>query len=164
MQVRKQQLELDMEQQTGSKSEKEYAKAVYCHPAYLTYMQSTSHEMSDWIKHKLESRLLGQIQQQICKWHHPYDRKQRRAKETLERGEWKGWLKIQHSENIQHSEKDHGIQSHHFMANRWGKNGNSDILKLSTKELMLLNCGVGEDSWESIELQGDPTSQSDTTE
>ena len=50
MQVRKQQLELDMEQQTGSKQEKEYIKAVYCHPAYLTYMQSTSWETLDWKK------------------------------------------------------------------------------------------------------------------
>ena len=61
MQVKKQQLELDMEQQTGSKSGKEYAKAVYCHPAYLTSMQSTSCEMLSWIKNKLESRLLGEI-------------------------------------------------------------------------------------------------------
>ena len=61
MQVRKQQLELDMEQQTGSKSGKEYIKAVYCHPAYLTYMQSTSREMLGWMKHKLESRLPGEI-------------------------------------------------------------------------------------------------------
>ena len=61
MQARKQQLELDMEQQTGSKQEKEYIKAVYCHPAYLTSMQSTSGEMLDWKKHKLESRLLGEI-------------------------------------------------------------------------------------------------------
>ena len=61
MQVRKQQLELDMEQQTGSKSEKEYIKAVYCHSAYLTYMQSTSWETLGWRKHKLESRLLGEI-------------------------------------------------------------------------------------------------------
>ena len=51
MQVKKQQLELDMEQQTGSKSQKEYNKAVCCHPAYLTYMQSTSWEMLDWMKH-----------------------------------------------------------------------------------------------------------------
>ena len=58
MQARKQQLELDMEQQTGSKQEKEYVKAVYCHPAYLTYMQSTSWETLGWMKHKLESRLL----------------------------------------------------------------------------------------------------------
>ena len=55
------QLELDMEQQTDSKSEKEYIKAVYCHPGYLTYMQSTSWEMLGWMKHKLESRLLGEI-------------------------------------------------------------------------------------------------------
>ena len=61
MQVRKQQLELDMEQQTGSKEENEYVKAVYCHPAYLTYMQSTSWETLDWKKHKLESRLPGEI-------------------------------------------------------------------------------------------------------
>ena len=61
MQVTKQQLELDMEQQTGSKSGKEYIKAAYCHPAYLTYMQSTSCEMPGWMKHKLESRLLGEI-------------------------------------------------------------------------------------------------------
>ena len=61
MQVRKQQLELDMKQQTGSKKEKEYVKAVYCHPAYLTSMQSTSWEMLGWKKHKLESRLLGEI-------------------------------------------------------------------------------------------------------
>ena len=60
-QVKKQQLELDMEQQTGSKLGKEYIKAIYCHPAYLTYMQSTSSEMLDWMKHKLESRLLGEI-------------------------------------------------------------------------------------------------------
>ena len=56
MQVRKQQLELDMEQQTGSKEEKQYVKAVYCHPAYLTYMQGTLCEMLGWMKHKLESR------------------------------------------------------------------------------------------------------------
>ena len=61
MQVKKQLLELDMEQQTGSKQEKEYIKAVYCHPAYLTYMQSTSCEMPGWMKHKLESRLPGEI-------------------------------------------------------------------------------------------------------
>ena len=60
MQVRKQQSELDMEQ-TGSKPEKEYVKAVYCHPAYLISMQSTSWEMLGWMKHKLESILLGEI-------------------------------------------------------------------------------------------------------
>ena len=61
MHVKKQQLELDMEQQTGSKLGKEYVKAVYCHPAYLNYMQSTSFEMPGWMKHKLELRLLEEI-------------------------------------------------------------------------------------------------------
>ena len=65
MLVRKQQFELDMEQQTGSKQEKEYkkeyVKAVYCHPAYLTYMQSTSGETLGWKKHNLESSFLGEI-------------------------------------------------------------------------------------------------------
>ena len=61
MQFKKQQLELDMEQQTGSKLGKEYIKAAYCHPAYLTYMQSTSCEMPGLMKHKLESRLPGEI-------------------------------------------------------------------------------------------------------
>ena len=61
MQVSKQQLELDMEQKTGSKLGKEYVKAVYCYPAYLTYMQSTFWETLDWKKHKLESRLPGEI-------------------------------------------------------------------------------------------------------
>ena len=61
MQVKEQQLELYKEKQTGSKSGKEYVKAVYCHPAYLTYMQSTSCEMLGWMKHKLESRFLGEI-------------------------------------------------------------------------------------------------------
>ena len=60
MQVKKQQLEPDMEQQTGSKLGKEYIKAV-CHPVYLIYMQSTSCEMPGWMNHKLESRLLGEI-------------------------------------------------------------------------------------------------------
>ena len=61
MQVMKQQLESYMEQLTGSKLGKEYHKAVYCHPAYLTYMQTTSCKMQVWMKHKLESRLPGEI-------------------------------------------------------------------------------------------------------
>ena len=61
MQVKKHQLEPDMGQQTDSKLGKEYIKAVYCHLAYLTYIQSTPCEMTGWIKHKLESRLLGEI-------------------------------------------------------------------------------------------------------
>ena len=61
MQVRKQQGELDIEQQAGSKLGKEYVKAVYCHPAYLTYIQNTSFKMQGWMKHKLELRLPGEI-------------------------------------------------------------------------------------------------------
>ena len=57
----KQQLELNMEHQTGSESGKEYVKTVYCHPAYLTYMQTTSCEIPGWMKHTLESRLLGEV-------------------------------------------------------------------------------------------------------
>ena len=59
MQVRKQQLELDMEQQTSCKYGKRYVKAVYCHPVYLTYIQSTLCEMLGWMSYRLESRLLG---------------------------------------------------------------------------------------------------------
>ena len=110
MQVKKQQLELDMEQQTGSKLGKEYVKAVYCHLAYLTYMQSSSCEMPGWMKHKLKSRLLGEISITSYKqMTPPLCRKRRRTKEPLdesERGEWNSWLKAQHSGN-----KDHGIQS-----------------------------------------------------
>ena len=61
MQVKKQQLELNMEQQTGSKLEKEYVKAIYCHPVYLTYMLNASCKMLGWMKHKLESGLPGEI-------------------------------------------------------------------------------------------------------
>ena len=61
MQVRKQQLELDMEQQTDSKQGKEYIKPVYCHPAYLTYIHSTSCKMPGWMNHRLELRLPGEI-------------------------------------------------------------------------------------------------------
>ena len=59
--VKKQQLEVDMEPQTGSKSGKEHVKAVYCHPAYLTYMPSNSYKMLGWMKHKLKSRFPGEI-------------------------------------------------------------------------------------------------------
>ena len=103
MQIKKQKLELDMEQWTGSKLGKEYVKAVYCHLVYLIYMQSTSCKTLGWKKHKLESRLPGEISiTSICRWHHPYGRKGRRTKESLdesERGEWKRGLKVHHSEN-----------------------------------------------------------------
>ena len=61
MHIKKQQLELDMKQQTGSKLGKEYVNAVYCHLAYLTYIQRTSREMSGWMTHRLELRFLGEI-------------------------------------------------------------------------------------------------------
>ena len=116
-----------MEQQTGSKLGKEYVKAIYCHPVYLTHVQSTSCEMPDWMKHKLESRFLEEISiTWDMKTIPPLWQKGRRPKEPLdesERREWKSWLKTQHSEN-----EDHGIQSHHFIANRWGNNGNSERL------------------------------------
>ena len=84
MKVKKQQLELDMEQQTGSKSGKEYIKAVYCHAAYLTHMQSTSCEMLGWMKRKLESRLLREMTiTSDMHMTHPYGRKQRTTKEQL---------------------------------------------------------------------------------
>ena len=88
MQAKKQQLELDMEQQTGSKLGKDYIKAVYCHPAYLTYMQSTSYEIPDWMKHKLESRLQGEISiTSDMQMTSPYGRKQRETKRPLDEGE-----------------------------------------------------------------------------
>ena len=69
MQVKNQQLELDMEQQTGSKLGKQYIKAIYCHLAYLTYIQGTSFEMLGWMKHKLNQGCQEKYQ------HHPYGRK-----------------------------------------------------------------------------------------
>ena len=97
MQVKKQQLELDMKQQTGSKLVKKYVKAVYCRPAYLTYMQSKSCKRPDWMKHKLESRLPGEISITSDTQMTPhFGRKRRRTKEPIEesgRGEWKSWLK-----------------------------------------------------------------------
>ena len=75
-----------MEQQTGSKLGKEYIKAVYCHPTYLTDMQSISYEMAGWMKHKLESRWPGEISITSDTQHHPYGRKQR-TKEPLDESE-----------------------------------------------------------------------------
>ena len=106
MQVRKQQLELDMEQQTGSKEEKEYVKAVYCHPVYLPSMQSTSWEMLGWKKHKLESKLLGEISitSDIQMTPPLWQKEELNSLLMKVKEEWKSWLKAQHSEN-----EDHGI-------------------------------------------------------
>ena len=115
-----------MEQRTGSKLGKQCVKAAYCHPAYLTYMQSTSCEMPGWMRHKLESRRPGEIS--ITSDRHTTPLLWRKARSLLmkvKENNEKSWLKTQHSKN------DHHIQSHHFMANRWGNNGNSDRLLFS---------------------------------
>ena len=88
MQVKKQQLEQDMEQWAGSKLGKEYIKAIYCHPAYLIYIQSTSCKMLGWMKHKLESRYLGEILITSDMQMTPhFGRKQRGTKESLDESE-----------------------------------------------------------------------------
>ena len=103
MQVKEQQLEPDMEQLTVSKLGKEYIEAVYCHPAYLTYMQNTSCEMPGWWSTSWNPEFQEKYQQpQICRWYHSNGRKWRGTKEPIdegERGEWKSWLKTQHSKN-----------------------------------------------------------------
>ena len=117
-----------MEQRTGSKLGKEYVKAVYSHPAYLTYMQSTSCKMQSWVKHKLGSRLPGKIsiisdtQMTPPLMAESEEELKSLLMKVKEKNE-KAAFKTQHSKN-----KDHGIQSHHFMANRWGNNGNNDRL------------------------------------
>ena len=96
-----------MEQQTGSKLGKEYIKAAYCHPAYLAYIQSTSYEIQGWMKHKLESRLPGEISITSDTQMTPNLWQKTKNKEPLsesEREELKSWLKTQHSKN-----SDHGI-------------------------------------------------------
>ena len=98
MQVKKQQIELDIEQHTGSKLGMEYVKAVYCHPAYLTYMQSTSWEMPGWMKHKLESRLMGEISITSDMQAESEEELKSLLMKVKEESE-KSWLKAQHSEN-----------------------------------------------------------------
>ena len=106
-----------MEQYTGSKFGKEYVKAVYCYLALLTYMQTTSLKMVGWMKHRLESRLLGAISiTSDMQMTPPYDRKPSGTKEPLDKSEsqeLKSRLKIQRPKK-----QVHGIQTHHFMANR----------------------------------------------
>ena len=112
MQVKKQQLEPDMEQRTGSKLGKEYVKALYCHPVHLTCMQSTSCKMPGWMKHKLESRLPGEISITSDMQIYSYGRKWRGTKEPLdegERGEQRAGLKL----NIQKTKIMHLAPSLH---------------------------------------------------
>jgi len=104
MQVKKQKLELEMEQQTGSKSGKEYVKAVYWHPAYLTYMQSTSWEMLGWMKHKNQGgikfsrRIINNLRYADDTTLMTESKEELKRPDESERGEWKSWLKAQHSE------------------------------------------------------------------
>ena len=101
VQDKKQQLEPNMQQQTGSKLEKEYVKAIYCHPAYLTYMWTASWETLGWMITSWNQDCWEKYQQpHIGWWYHSSGRKQRGTKEPLdggERGEWKSWLKSRHS-------------------------------------------------------------------
>ena len=115
MQVKKQQFKPDMEQWTGFKLGKEYNdKAAYCHCAY---MQNTSREMSGWMKHKLESRLLGEISITSDADDTTLMAESKEGPKSLlmklKEESGKSWLKIQQSEN------KNGIQSHHFMGKRW---------------------------------------------
>jgi len=215
MLVKKQQLELD----------KEYDKATYCHPAYLTCVQSKSCKLPDWMNHKLESRLPGEMQQPwICRWYHSNGRTWKGTKEPLDNGEggdWKGGLifntwktklmayssitswqiegekrevmtdfiflgcKITVDGHCSHEIKRYFLLGRKAMTNldsrlksrtslcwqRWVESKlwvffSSHVCmwqldhKTSTEELMLLNCGAGEDSWESLGLQGGQTRQS----
>ena len=137
VQVKKQQLELDMEQGTGSKSGEEYVKAAYCHPAYLTYMQSTSCKMLGWMNHKLESRLPAEIP--ITLDMHPYRRKWRVTEEPLmkvkEESEKVG-LKL----NIQ-LRSWHPVPSLH---GKWGNSGNRGRLYFGG---LKNHCGWWLQSW-----------------
>ena len=102
MQVKKQQLELDMKQRTGSKLAKVCIKAVYCHPAYLSYAEyimQNARLAEAQAGIKTAGRNINNLR---YAWHHPYGRKGRKTKEPLdesEREEWKSWLKAHHSEN-----------------------------------------------------------------
>ena len=113
-----------------------------------TELQSTSCEMLGWMNHNLESRLPGEISITLnMQMTPPYGRKGRRTKELLdesERGKWKSWLQTQHSKN-----EDHSIQSHHFMANRWGNNGNNDrLFSWAPKSLQMVTAAMKlKDAW-----------------
>ena len=118
MQVKKQQLEMDMEQRTGSKLEKEYVKAVYCHSAYLTYMKSTSWEMLGWMRHKITRRNISNLRYADDTTLMAKIEELKSLLMRVKEESGKSWLKTQHSKN-----EDHGIESHHFMGNSWGNSG-----------------------------------------
>ena len=134
MQVKKQQLEMDMEQWTGSKLRKEYIKAVYCHPAYLISMQITSCEMPSWMKHKLKSRLQGEVSATSDMHMIPLLMAESREElksllMSVKQESEKAGLKF----NIQKTRSWHLALSLH---GKWGKTGNSDRLYF----LGLQNC------------------------
>ena len=136
MKVKKQQLELDIEQWTDSKLGKEYVKAVYCHPAYLTYVQRTSCEMPGWMKHKLESRLQREISITSDMQMVPplWQKAKRKLKSLLmkvkEKSE-KAGLKL----NVQKMKIMTSSPITYFMANRWGNNGKSVRLYLGGSKI-----------------------------
>ena len=130
---KKQQIKLDMEQWTGSKLGKEYIKAAYRHPTYLTYMHIMHCAGLDEAQAGIKTVDFKEKYQQpqICRWYHSNSKKWRVSKETLdegETGEWKSRLKTEHSKN-----EDHGVWSYHFMVNRWRKNAVTDFIFLGPK-------------------------------
>ena len=101
MQVKKKQLELDMEQQNGSKLGEEYVKSVYCHPAYLTYMQSTSFEMSGWMNHKLESGNINNLRYaDNITLMAESEEELKSLLMNIKEESGKGWLNTQHSKKL----------------------------------------------------------------
>ena len=141
MQVRKQQLEPGMEQQTGSKLGKEYVKVVYCHSAYLTYMQSRSCETPGRMKHKLESRLLGEIS--ITSDDTTLMAESKELKSLLMKVKDKS-EKVGLKLNIKKTKMmSSGPITHHFMANRSGNNVNSDNFILgASKSLQMVTAAM----------------------
>ena len=138
MQVKKQQLELDMEQQTGSKSGNEYTKAVYCHPAYLTYMQSASWEKPDWIIIKTARRNINNlIYADDTTLMAESEEKLKNLLMNMKEETEKVSLKL----NIH---KTKIMASHHFMANRWWNNGNSGRLLFwgAPKSLQMISAAM----------------------
>ena len=133
---KKQQLEPDMEKLTGSKLGEEYIKPVNRQPSYLTYMQSTSCETLGWMNHKLESKLPGHINNLRYADDSSLMEESKKNMLIKVKEEWKSWHKTQHSKN-----EDHGICSHHFMANRWGKSGRiTDFIFLGSKMTVDSDC------------------------
>ena len=130
MEVKKQQFRTGHGTKDWFQIQKGVCQGCVLSPCLFNLMQSTSWETLGWKKHKLESRLPGEISiSSDMQMTPPLWQKVRGTKKPLdesERGEWKSWLKGQHSEN-----EDHGIGSHHFMADRWGNSGNSGWLNFS---------------------------------